>query len=96
MVILINQNVGWLNIAMQNFSTFAPLVGNSIVAVLECKQKLVAYLPYDFFLNIGHILFGFLQLCSEIAPRTVLHYDVNLRIRLVDHPINVAHYVWVL
>jgi hypothetical protein len=96
MVVLIDEDVGWLDIPMQNLSPLAPLVRNSVMAVLKCKQQLIADLPDDFLLDKGHGMFGFLQFCSKISPGTVLHYDVNLGIRLVHHPINITYYVRML
>lgn len=86
---------------MKYLASFAFLIGDSIVAIVECQEQLVGDFPNDIFCDMGigiffSQLFWFFQVGSEISALTVLHDDEHFGWFFVDDSVLVANYVGML
>ena len=86
---------------MEYLASFAFLIGNSIVAIVECQEQLVGDFPYDIFCDMGiwiflSQLFWLFQVGSEISSLAVLHNDEYFGWFFVDDSVLVANYVGML
>ena len=68
----------------------------SSVTEIKCVNNLTEDLPNKFFVDTVLSLLTFFYELLQVSLRTILHYDVNFEIFLVDAPVVVPHNIWVM
>lgn len=81
-LILINEDICWLDVSVQYFL---------FMALLKSQYDLMGEFPDNILWDVLFFCFEFFQVCGKISSRTILHNNVYFSFLMVDHSIVVFY-----
>ena len=67
MVVLVDENVGWLDVSVQHSASFTLFVSRPVVAILQSQEQLICYFPNNILGNGLNVLFAHFKIAAEIT-----------------------------